>query len=286
MKKQTTKRQAKQTKGIRHHANRLYHITPKFIHGMGIGAFVGIVVVLTLGPILPASALTINSSRDCDSNAVIPCGALSTAELEKDYNNSAYGGVKALYSHFKISSSQMAKIGQTAQAGHVYKNGEVRVGNTVVATGAVTAGREFISGSTKITAGGYTFYTRPPSVSFRVDSIPAFVVMEKGEFKFAILAACGNPVMATPVPKPKPAPEPKPEPKEKPTVTAAVVQKTSTQTPDSRPLPIVEAAAVETLPTTGPADVALVVCLAIIGGYIYHVTHRRIRRRRALKHGL
>jgi len=290
MKKQKTKRQTRQAKGIRHHAKRLYHITPKFIHGMGIGAFVGIVVVMTLGPILPANALTISSSRDCDSNAVIPCGALSTTELRNDYNNTSYGGVQALYSQFGISSDDMAKIESTAQAGRVYKNGEVRVGDTVVATGAITAGREYIGGSSKTSAGGYTFYTRPPSVSFRVDSIAAFVVMENGEFKFAVLAACGNPVKATPIPKPKAAPKPKPQPKpepkpEKPAVTAAIVLKSSTQTPDSRPVPVVEAATIETLPTTGPTDIAFVVCLAIIGGYIYHITHRRIRRRRALRHG-
>lgn len=38
-----------QRKGIRHHAKRIYHLTPKFIHGMVAGAFVGVVLVTSLG---------------------------------------------------------------------------------------------------------------------------------------------------------------------------------------------------------------------------------------------
>lgn len=276
-----TKRKSKPTpKGIQHHAKRLYQVTPKFVHGMGIGAFVGIVMVMTLGPILPAAALSISSSRDCDSNAVIPCGALNTTELRTDYANTNYKGVSALYSMFGISANDMKNISSTAAVGKVYKNGDVMIGNTVVATGATTAGREFISGSTKVSAGGTTFYTRPPSVSFRINSIPAFVVMENGKFKFAVLAACGNPVKATAKITEKPAPPPE---EETPEVVTTVVVKTSTQAPESKPTPVVEAAAT-TLPTTGPGDIGLVICLAIIGGYIYHVTHRHIRRKRQLRH--
>src|SRR6185369_9142495 len=160
-----TKRKSKPIhKKVVHHAKRLYRITPKFVHGMGIGAFVGIITVMSFGPILPAHALTLSSPRDCDSNSVIPCGALSTAELQNDYNDTSWShrGAQALYAQFGISAEDIAKIGDTAQAGRVYKNGEVRIGDTLVATGAITAGREFISGSTKTTAGGYTFYTRPP----------------------------------------------------------------------------------------------------------------------------
>lgn len=276
-----------------HHAKHLYRITPKFIHGMGIGAFVGIIVVMSFGPILPAHALSLNSPRDCDSNAVIKCGALSTTELKNSYNNTSYKGVQALYSQFGISKDDIADIGDTAQAGRVYKTGEVKIGDTTVATDAITAGREYITGSTKVSAGDTTFYTRPPKVSFRIESIAAFVVMEKGKFKYAILAACGNPVKATPkvlaeTPKPEPEPDPKPKPDPKPepkqetrsSTRSSLLVTASTQTPESTPLPP-EVKTAATLPETGPGDIGFVVCLAIVGGYIYHVTHRHIRRRRA-----
>ncbi len=279
---QKTKRKTKQQpKGVRHHAKRLYHLTPKFVHGMGIGAFAGIVLLMTFGPIIPVSALSINSPRDCDTNAVIPCGSLSTNELKKDYNNTSYKGVKALYSDFGISSADINNIGKTAQIGRVYKNGDVKIGSTVVATNAVTAGREFIAGSTKTTAGGSIFYTRKPSVSFRIESIPAFVVMEKGEFKYAILAACGNPVKAT---AKKKVTVVKPT-KEEPEIVPVATPPGSTQAPESQPVPEVVSDA-EVLPETGPGDIVMVVCLAIVGGYLYHVTHRRIKHRRHAKHSV
>lgn len=271
-------------KGVSHHAKRIYHITPRFVHGMVVGAFVGAVVVMVFGPILPASALSISAPRDCDTNAVIRCGVLSTTELKKAHEK--WGSVRHIYRYFSISDADISVVDRYAVAGRVYKNGEVRIGKNldrVVATSAKTAGREFISGSKKVTHQGTTFYTRPPKVSFRVNSIAAFVIMRDNKFDYAILAACGNPVMATakvvskPTPPPPPEPEPEPEPK-------VVIKTASTQTPKSKPTPIVATNTAKSLPVTGPGDVGLVVCLAIIGGYLYHVTHRHIKRRRQLHH--
>lgn len=90
----------------------------------------------------------------------------------------------------------------------------------MVATGALTGGRQDISGSTREDVGGTVFFVRPPSVSFASSPLSAFVVMVNGQFKFAIIASCGNAVKATPVaPAPKPAPKPAPTPAPKPTPT-------------------------------------------------------------------
>jgi hypothetical protein len=256
---------------VRHHAKKIYHKTPKFVHGMVVGAFLGIVAVMTLNTLAPVAALSISSPRDCDSNAVINCGALDTAELQKGYKNA---GVAAIYSYFGISADDIKNIGATAVAGRAYKNGDVKIGDTLVATGATTAGRENISGSTKVSSGGAVFYTRPPSVSFRVNSIAAYVVMQDGQFKFAIIVSCGNPLTATAVPKqqtPPPVETPKPE--------VVVTTATSTQTPPSTPSPVV-ATSTTVLPHTGPSDVLIVGLLAVIGGYLFHATHRHIRRKR------
>src|SRR5581483_4125706 len=111
--------------------------------------------------------------------------------------------VRDIYSHFGISQSDVDNLCTTAVAGTIYKNGDVYVGNTKVATGAITAGRQNISGSTPVTVNGFTFYVRPPSVSFASNSIQAYIVMQNGQFKFGIMNACGNPFTAHPTPSNK-----------------------------------------------------------------------------------
>jgi hypothetical protein len=181
---------------------------------------------------LSASALTVNGGQDCSANSVISCGATTTAQLISEYNNTtAYPGVHAIYNYFGITSNDVAALNSTAVAGSVNKNGDVVVGGKVVATNAMTAGRENIAGSTKVTYQGETFYKRTPSVSFTVDSIAAFVVMKNGVFQFAILAPCGNPVTATPPPTPTPTPKPVPQPKPVPTPTFACTDLTLSLVP-------------------------------------------------------
>lgn len=263
---------------VKHHAKRVYHLTPKFVHGMVTGAFIGIMVVTGIQVTAQAGALSISSARDCDSNAVINCGALTTKELQDRYSRS---GVAAIYNHFGISSSDISKVNNTAVAGQVHKDGRITVNGTAVATGAITAGRENISGSTKVTSGGVTFYKRAPSVSFRPDSLSAFVIMENGVFKYAILGACGNPVMGTPVKKntPKPVTPVKATPPPTPTPTPTPeTPTTSTQTPESTP--VVASSTVTELPKTGPGSALIIGLLAVIGGYIFHVTHRRVKHKR------
>jgi len=155
-----------------------------------------------------ASALTINGGSDCSANSVINCGATTSQQVINDYNNTSnYPGVHAIYSYFGITATDIASLNNTAVVGHVDKDGNVYVGGvngtTLVATAAITAGRDDISpGSTKVTYQGLTFYTRRPAISFLTSSIAAFVVMKAGVFQYAILAPCGNPVKATIVPQP------------------------------------------------------------------------------------
>jgi len=143
-------------------------------------------------------ALTIQSSRDCDSNAVIRCGARNFDELQTRYSQP---DVAEIFSSFGISDQDIANIRSTAVEGQVTRGGDVIVNDQVVAKDAMTAGRQNIAGSTAMTSNGVTFFRRPPSVSFLSSSEPAFVVMDGGTFKFAIIASCGNPVIATPVVK-------------------------------------------------------------------------------------
>ncbi|MGH7241081.1 MAG: hypothetical protein ACREGB_02165 [Candidatus Saccharimonadales bacterium] len=198
-------------KGLRHHAKRLYHLTPKFVHGMVVGAFVGIVTLVPLGKIGHTSALSIATGQDCDAWSIINCGVSSTADLKAKYNASNY--IQAVYAHAGISSSDISSIGSTAVAGTVYDDGTVKIGGTVVAKNVLTEARQRVtSGDRQVTSGGATFYVRSLASSWSHKSAPAYVVMKNNVFQFAILAPCGNTVTGTPTTSPPPPPPPAPVP--------------------------------------------------------------------------
>lgn len=159
---------------------------------------------------------------DCDTNAVIRCGFNSEGELIDDYRANQGGNVHAIFDYFSIKSEADLR---GMVKGRVTKTGEIWVGNTKVATGAVTVGRKNMPGSTPI-LGGQAFM-RSPGVSFRSDSLEALVKMNGSTFHHAVIMSCGNPVNAFPVPPPpapkppapKPTPKPVPKPAPKPTPT-------------------------------------------------------------------
>lgn len=275
-------------------------------------------VIFTLGlAALPASslALSIDSSRDCDSNAVINCGLSDTSNAASAYQGS---GVADIYSDFGITSQDMNNLSNTAIAGVVTNNNNVWIHRSsgmcpdvdtdtlsshnqqavkdnpnlcLVATNAMTAGRQNISGSTKMANGGTVYYMRPPSVSFQSSSLPAFVVMDNGRFSFAIIASCGNPVKATPVtvnkPKVKAATTTvRPTATQPPAVTQSQTQSqtqtvnitqppAATQTTTAAPAPAMTTTA--TLPNTGPGSVLGIGGISAVLGTIGHLVYSRRR---------
>jgi hypothetical protein len=272
MAKRTAKSKKTQKKTLKHHALHVYHVTPKFIHGMVAGAFVGIILVISLGIVKPTSALTLDSFRDCDDWAVIKCGSISTGELQKDYKADSSVGV--IFKHFNISASDIDTIDTKAVAGYVYDDGKVTVNGKTVATDAITAARKNVTGSAKVTTSGVEFYVRHVKVSFAHKKVPAFVVYKDGKFDYAVLASCGNPIIASPVVTPAKVPTPPPPPPTTPTPTPI-----PTPTP---PPPVVETvSAPEALPNAGPAGLIIIAVLSVIGGYIFHMSHRHVQRKRA-----
>jgi hypothetical protein len=234
--------------------------------GLISGVVVGAALLLA-SPLQSAYAANVNfnSARDCDANAIMHCGAMNADELQDKYGKD--DSITVIYDYFGISNSDVDAIGSRAVAGAVKKNGEVVVNGKTVAKDALTAGRHNINGSTKVTVGGVTFYTRTPSVSFRPEQIDAFVVLkDNGQFDYAILAACGNPVKATnTVPAPVKPTEPTPAPAPvKPTPVTPVTPVTPpAPTPAPAPAP---APAPVTLPETGPASVAAVFLATTLAG--------------------
>ena len=135
------------------------------------------------------------ASGDCDDNAVVRCGVFSTAALQENYK----GDVKAAYNYFGITDGMISGTSATIKNGYVSKSGNVTVNGTVIATNAMSAGRQNMTGSTAFTAGGTTFYKRSTSVSFVSDNLAAYVMVDKdGNFLGAVIKSCGNPVSAQP----------------------------------------------------------------------------------------
>jgi hypothetical protein len=153
----------------------------------------------------PSKALTIDSPSDCDANAILQCGANTPAEVKQKYDADAHA--RSVYHYFGITHIDVDNLHDQAVEGKVTIGGRVLVNGQEVATNATTAGYDDMGNSQKVIANNTTFFVRAPSESFQQDSLPAFVMMKDGQFDFAIIASCGNPVIATPT-KAKPAPAP------------------------------------------------------------------------------
>lgn len=149
---------------------------------------------------LSASAATTAAVRDCDSNAVVYCGANTPSQLVQKLQNG--DGRHSAASLQATMAAQGITVTQLQSAdlknGYVYRDGHVTADGKRVATGAMSFGRQNISGSTQ--AG--ELWKRPTSVSLQSERLPAFVYMPNGQFAWAVIESCGNPVIATPVPKP------------------------------------------------------------------------------------
>ncbi len=153
-------------------------------------------LLTSLMVVLPHSVSA--QARDCDANAVINCGAYSIGELRQKYNENQAGNVQTIFAVFGIQS---AADFDGMVDGAVAGNGTVYVNQKVIATEAITAGRTNMSrngvGSVPIADGAA--YARPPSVSFANPNgaLEAFVKTdENGQFLFAVIKSCGNPVKA------------------------------------------------------------------------------------------
>lgn len=152
--------------------------------------------VLTLNGLGSTAYAVVDDTPDCnDGVAVLNCGVRSIQKA-----NERYGEAAKIFAAFGISRNDLT--GEFKE-GIVWRDGRVTVGGEVVATGAITAGRNF--GGTPIpgtNAGKY------PTSKFATEGQTAFIKMIDGKFSFAIIKSCGNPVTGTPKQPPQ-APEPK-----------------------------------------------------------------------------
>ncbi len=169
------------------------------------GAIIG-AAVLGVGTLTSHNAAAA-CNGDNDSNAVIRCGVSSAGDVQAAAANDPT--VQKIFSCMGISKSDVANLKAGTVEGVVTKGGDVLVNGKVVATGALTGGRQNMPGSTnKTSACGTSFYERNPSVSFQQNQLSAIVKLDgNGVFQFAIINSCGNPVIAAPKAQPNAQPK-------------------------------------------------------------------------------
>lgn len=154
-------------------------------------------IAITVAGTLPLTNHSpVLAAQDCNANSVIYCGVQDEAQLRTKYNDNQDNNVQAIYNNFGVHSvSDLSGM----QDGFVTNTNQVYVGNVMVADNAMSAGRQYMEGSTAIANGAA--YLRPPSTSFEsgIDRLPALIKMDGSIFKYAVIRSCGNPVTAHPV---------------------------------------------------------------------------------------
>jgi hypothetical protein len=235
--------------------------------------------VLSLSLLTPAAvqAISIGGSADCNSNAVISCGIGDSSQLSQAVSPKR---IACLFNHFGITSEDINNFDSQAVAGSVTKTGNVIVNGRVVAKNAVTAGRQNMAGSTRFVCDNHGFFIRPPSASFVSAALPAFIVMNGSQFDFAVIASCGNPVIATPVTSHPPIVKRPVVPAQTQTQTQSqTVNITTTPEVESASTPVEQPVVTKTLPNTGPGNVfALAGATSAIGTFGHWYYNRRGRR--------
>lgn len=140
-----------------------------------------------------ASQSAAEGARDCVRNSVIYCGAYSIDELRQKYT----GDVPGVFAYYGVTSDMVHGRAGNLKIGTITKTGNVIVDGQVVATGVMSAGRDWAPNSIQIPGG---FYSSAPKDSFIADSIGAFVWLDdRGNFMGAVIQSCGNPASAVPV---------------------------------------------------------------------------------------
>lgn len=155
---------------------------------------IGIVSALLLVVSIVLPLVKVDAARDCDSNAVMKCGAADKQELISKINGgdgaNSSANLKQVYYNEGRGITEAGIMSPNTVDGEIHKDGTVWVNGAQVASGVFSSGREFLQNSTK----DGSLWMRPPAVSFNSNSLPAFVNMDGGTFHWAIIKSCGNPI--------------------------------------------------------------------------------------------
>jgi hypothetical protein len=148
--------------------------------------------------------------QDCSTNSIVKCGVANYAQLTQKYDANEQGDLRAIYDHYFIKRTPAA--GDQVIQGWAKNDGTVVANGRVVATNAASIGREPISGSHPISIAGRTYHqtTHVGGQAFKpgTTQLETMIVLDaNGNFKYAVINGCGNPIYATPVPPTPPQPK-------------------------------------------------------------------------------
>ncbi len=175
-------------------------------------------VVLALTAVATFATSTIGQSpaahaQSADCNLNIMCDGLSGSNAQAQINSfktayqngtdGHYTDLRAVYQTWMGASPTTVSGMNTTNTvlGTVYKNGQVKVGNAVVATNAVITARFSKAGFTHVEG---DVYSRPVTTYEYYDALPALVYMQNGKMVFFVEIQCGNAGKGTPVTPPTP----------------------------------------------------------------------------------
>ena len=154
------------------------------------------------------------SPCNAQTNNIVPSGIQNYGDVTRNYNANTCGDLQAIYNHYWIKPNLAA--GDQVINGTSNNKGEVIANGRVVATNAASVGRQAIAHSSPISINGERYYQTShvggQAFANPNASLATLVVLDKdGNFKNAIIKACGNPVYAKPVPPPVPPKPPVPD---------------------------------------------------------------------------
>ena len=172
--------------------NKLKNLSTRTKWVLGVLVLAGLAAL----PLTKALAVTAN----CDSNAIIWCGAQTKQDLVNAINNgdghNSAANIQQIYSTNGLTITPTSVMSSDTVDGTVDNKGNVTVNGQIVATNVWSVGRTLIGNSQPFGS----VWMRPTSVSFLSPSLDAFVNMSGGTFHWAVLKACGNPVIPTAAP--------------------------------------------------------------------------------------
>ena len=151
--------------------------------------------------IFPFTLKASASYRDYDNNAVIYGGVLNLSELSSKITSGNDGKNNDLNKIFhtlgifeeELPNGNIQGADMQTIEGYVTKQGQVYANGKLVSSNVISAGRTNLAGSTADVSGLPIFW-RPPSVSFVPDKLDAFVHLVNGQFSWAVIKSCGNPI--------------------------------------------------------------------------------------------
>lgn len=147
-----------------------------------VGFFILSISLSLLAPLAPTASAT--------SNDIVGGGVWN-----RDLAGKCHGDVKTIMDHYRIDCNLAGVV-----EGRVCRDGNVYVGDRIVARDSRSIGRNPIQGNRPISIGGQTYYETHNSQALLSQCLDSWVKLDgNGSFVYAIIKACGNPIW-TPAP--------------------------------------------------------------------------------------